>query len=170
MSLSTNRLKSKLDVVLVERATRGKFPGPKAKKETIGLVWSSWLSNSKWRTEKLSLLTAKGEVCFTTRSCISKIGTFEDFEDVKSAYEKYVEENFIPIFCMPARDVDEGDVARSRNWELSWPIKILGFSKIYFIYSANIAKKDLDYMLKNPDDPVFSIRIEPWILEKFKII
>jgi hypothetical protein len=169
MSLSTNRLKSKLDVVLVERATRGKFPGPKAKKETIGLVWSSWLSHPQWRTEKLSLLTTQGEVCFTTRSCISKIGTFEDFEDVKSAYEKYVEENFIPIFCMPVRTVGL-DVPRSRNWELSWPIKILGFSKIYFIYSANIAKKDLDYMLKNPDDPVFSIRIEPWILEKFKII
>ena len=168
MSSLANRLKTKLDVVLVERATRGKFPGPKAKKETIGLVWSTWVSNSVWRTEKLSLLTAEGEVCFTTRSCISKIGTFEDFEDVKLAYEKHVEENFIPIFCMPA--CDGADFSRSLNWDLSWPIKILGFSKIYFIYSANIAKQDLAYMLKNPDDPVFSIRLEPWILEKFKII
>ena len=65
------RLEPKIDVVSVNKNTRGKFPGPKAKKDTIGLVWSTWVSNSQWGTEKLSILTPQGEVVFTTRCCVS---------------------------------------------------------------------------------------------------
>ena len=193
MSLSTNRLRPKIDVVLVERTTRGKFPGPKAKKETVGLVWSSWISNSEWRTEKLSLLTFQGEVCFTTRSCISKIGTFADFKDVKSAYEKYVEENFIPIFCtlcLPAYHsgipLQVGDFQEralgnplhdfglsgitSEDLPDSFVIKVIGFQGTFRISADCIAKKDFEEIVKNPEAAVYSINVEPWVLKRRNII
>ena len=179
MSLSTNRLRPKIDVVLVERTTRGKFPGPKAKKETVGLVWSSWISNSEWRTEKLSLLTFQGEVCFTTRSCISKIGTFADFKDVKSAYEKYVEENFIPIFCtlclpayhsgIPLHDCSLSGIT-SEDLPDSFVIKVIGFQGTFRISADCIAKKDFEEIVKNPEAAVYSITVEPWVLKRRNII
>ncbi len=154
------RLEPKIDIVLVERNTRGKFPGPKAKKATVGLVWSTWVANSQWGTEKLSLLTPQGEVVFTTRSCVSKIGVFEDFKELVSAYEKYVEEDYIPIFVTKV-------IFRSEKFI---KMRVLGTEHTIDLRKNNIAKSDLTYMLQNPDENAYSVRIEPWVLKRFRII
>lgn len=150
----------KIDVVLVERNTRGKFPGPKAKKTTVGLVWSTWTSNSQWGTLKLSLLTSQGEVVFTTQSCVSKIGVFEDFKDLVNAYEKHVEKNYIPIFVTKPNFKSEKFIKMC----------VLGTEHVIDLRKNNIAKSDLAYMLQNPDENAHSVRIEPWVLKKWKII
>ena len=153
-------LDPKIDVVIVERNTRGKFPGPKAKKATVGLVWSTWTSNSQWGTLKLSLLTPQGEVVFTTRSCVSKIGVFEDFKDLVSAYEKHVEEDYIPIFVTKPTFRSEKFIK----------MRVLGTEHVIDLRKNNIAKSDLTYMLQNPDENAYSVRIEPWVLKRFRII
>ena len=154
------RLEPKTDIVLVERSTRGKFPGLKAKKSTVGLVWSTWVANSQWGTEKLSLLTAEGEVVFTTRSCVSKIGVFKDFKELVIAYEKHVEKDYIPIFVTKV-------IFRSDKFI---KMRVLGTQRVIDLRKNNIAKSDLTYMLQNPDENAYSVRIEPWVLKRFRII
>lgn len=154
------RLEPKIDVVSVNKNTRGKFPGPKAKKDTIGLVWSTWVSNSQWGTEKLSILTPQGEVVFTTRSCVSKIGVFEDSKEIVSAYESHVEKDYIPIFVTKV-------IFRSDKFI---KMRVLGTDRVIDLRKNNIAKSDLTYMSQNPGDNAYSVRVEPWVLERFKII
>jgi hypothetical protein len=154
-------LEPKIDVVLVEKNTRGRFPGPRAKKDTIGLVWSTWVSNSTWGTQKVSLLSESGSISFSTMKCLSKIGTFKEFKNLVVAYDKYVEKEYIPVFASAE--------ASPRDKSLV-SLKILGFDTIVHTNRSTIKKEDLLYILNNPDKQTYSVQIEPWVLKKWNII
>jgi len=154
-------LEPKIDVVLVEKNTRGKFPGPKAKKGTIGLIWSTWVSNSTWGTQKVSLLSESGSISFSTMKCLSKIGTFKEFKNLVDAYDKYVEKEYIPVFASAKALLRDKSLVS---------LKILGFDTIVHTNRSTIKKEDILYILNNPDKQTYSVQIEPWVLKKWNII
>jgi len=156
-----NHLEPKIDVVIVEKNTRGKFPGPKAKKGTVGLVWSTWVSNTTWATQKISILSESSEILFTTKKCSSTIGTFEEFENLVDAYNKHVEKEYIPVFA---------SAEILPKIEYSIRLKILGFDITIDANRSTIEKSDMSYILNNPNKQMYSVRIEPWVLKKWNII
>jgi hypothetical protein len=49
-------------------------------------------------------------------------------------------------------------------------MRVLGTDRVIDLRKNNIAKSDLTYMSQNPGDNAYSVRVEPWVLERFKII
>ena len=162
MALSDLILRPKFDMVFVKRTSRGKFPGAKAAKGTAGLVWSTWVSNSNFSTKKLSILDDSGDISFTTFSCVEKIGTIVESENLQKIYDDHVEKHFVPVFCI----LNEEFTLKEKDAPKSVSVKYLGQSKKRWIKKHCICMKDLKYMHDNQHQRVFSLRIEPWVLKR----
>ena len=163
--MSSCTLKPKVDVVIVQRKTRGKFPGAKAPKGTVGLVWSRWLSNSQWATEKISLLTESGNILFTTSRCTAISGNITEFPSLMDAYKKYAEKDFVPVF---------GFVKKPSLHPLSTEfliVKFLSSPRVTSVPASCVHYEDLDEIFNFASgEKFFCMRIEPWFLEKVGIL
>ena len=155
-------LKPKVDVVIVERKTRGRFPGEKAPAGTSGLVWSRWVSNSKWGTEKISLLTGEGRILFTTSRCVTRAGNITEFPALMDAYKKHAEQDFVPVFGFVENN------AREHNVKSEFLIvKFLSKDRVTSEPSSCVHNEDLDEIFNSSsEEKFFCMRIEPWFLEK----
>jgi len=155
--MSSYVLKPKVDVVMVTKKTRGKFPGEKAPVGTLGLVWSSWTSNSMFHTQKISLLTATGKVLFTTAKCTDLVGDITKFDDLYEAYKKYAELNFVPIF---------GFVRKPESKSEFIIVKFLSRDRIMTVPTSCVHYEDLDEIFESKkQDNFYCLRIEPWFLK-----
>lgn len=155
-------LKPKIDVVLVEKKTRGKFPGKKAPAETLGLVWSKWTSNPQWGTEKISILTAESNIYFTTAKCVSRVGTIIDWPDFLEAYKNYAELDFVPVF---------GFVKSLEKEKEFLTVRFLSNSHFVTVPSSCVHFEDLDEILNcESEEKFFCLRIEPWFLKRAGLI
>lgn len=160
--MSSYVLKPKVDVVIVERKTRGKFPGEKAPAGTLGLVWSRWVSNSQWATEKISLLTEDGSILFTTARCATKTGNITQFPTLVEAYKKYAAEDFVPVF---------GFVQKQETYNNFLIIKFLSKDRVTSVPASCIHFEDLDEIVNSDlTEKFFCMRIETWFLEKAGIL
>ena len=163
-------LKAKSDVVVINRKSRGKFPGEIAKSGTIGVVWSKWLSNSLYQTQKISILTEDNEIKFTTVSCSEPIGKISDFPDLEKTMEKHCDDNFIPIFCFLKTGFINLQMSKIEKREYI-QVQLLFDKRVITVPTSCIHFKDLKevYALSSKEK-FFCIRVEPWFLEKRKII
>lgn len=162
--MSSYVLKPKVDVVIVERKTRGKFPGEKATKGTVGLVWSRWTSNSVYGTEKISLLSKEARVLFTTSRCVSKVGTIVDFPDLVDAYKEYAELEFVPVFGFVKKSSIEDLLSNKPEFLL---IKFLSRETAQAVPTSCIHFEDLDEIVNSKEkEKFFCMRIETWLLKR----
>jgi len=161
--MSLYELRTKIDVVMVTRKSRGSFPGTISPKGTLGLVWSQWVSNEKFSSYKLSLLDKSGEITFTTLKCIEKMGELSHFEDLEQAYVKYTDQNFIPIFCHIG---DRESIVRSNK---IW-VRPLSKSSDFSLQISSIHPSDLKEINDNKDQNFFCLRLEPWVLKRWNLI
>ena len=172
-------LKQKVDVVLVERKTRGKFPGKKAPKGTRGLVWSRWVSNGVYSTEKISILSEESKIFFTTVKCTRKVGSIIDFPTLLDAYKRYAESNFIPVFGFFYRDtrIDRAGREHRRVFcsttrkDEYLNIKFLSRDRITSVPASCIHFEDLEEMFSSKERVgFFCMRIESWFLKRVKLV
>jgi hypothetical protein len=161
--MSLYELRTKFDVVMVTRKSKGSFPGPSSPKGTLGLVWSQWISNEKFGSYKLSLLDKSGDLTFTTFKCIEKLGEITLFEDLVQAYIKHADQHFVPIFCHIG---DRASIARvNRIW-----VRPLSKNKNYSLLISAIHPEDLKELITDTDQSFFCLRLEPWVLKKWDLI
>ena len=158
-------LRPKFDIVTVTKTSRGKFPGQKALKGTIGIVWSTWVSNGNFGTTKMSILDRNGEISFTTNACATKIGTIDSFPDLQKIYDRHVEKYFVPIVCILS---DKFSLRESEHVK-SVKLQYLGRPQSVYVKKHCICMKDLQYMHDNQKEKVFSLKIEAWVLERHGI-
>jgi hypothetical protein len=164
--MSSYVLRPKVDVVIVEKKTRGKFPGEKAPAGTVGLVWSRWVSNSQWATEKISLLTESGNVLFTTARCASRAGNITDFPKLMEAYKQYAEEEFVPAFGLVKKPAQE-----HQQKARLLIVKFISKDHMTSVPTSCIHYEDLEEIFNsNSEENFFCMRIEPWFLEKAGIL
>ena len=164
--MSSYALRPKIDVVVVEKKTRGKFPGEKAPAGTVGLVWSRWVSNSQWATEKISLLTESGNVLFTTARCASRTGNITDFPKLMEAYKQYAEEEFVPAFGLVKKPAQEHQ--QKAQFLI---VKFISKDHMTSVPTSCIYYEDLEEIFNsNSEENFFCMRIEPWFLEKAGIL
>ena len=157
----------KFDVVSVTRSTRGRFPGQKAPKGVTGLVWSTWTSNAGFNTKKLSILSAEGEITFTTQTCVEIVGSLPDYPHLKKSYNAHVEKHYVPVICTLEKSFDfDGSISMNN----SVCVKYLGVNTKRWIKQHAICLEDLQYMYENQHDKVFSLNVEPWVLKKHSIL
>jgi len=161
--MSSYELKTKCDVVMVTRKSKGSFPGTSSSKGTLGLVWSQWISNEKYGSYKLSLLDKSGEITFTTLKCIEKLGDITLFEELVQAYNNYADQHFVPIFCHIGNR--ESILRLNKIW-----VRPLSKSKDYVLLISAIHPSDLKEMITNTDQNFFCLRLEPWVLKKWDLI
>lgn len=161
--MSFYELKTKCDVVIVSRKSKGAFPGPAAPKGTVGLVWSQWVSNEKFGSHKVSLLDKEGNITFSTWKCIERLGEISHFEDLIQSYNRYADENFIPVFCHTGNR--DHILTMNKVW-----LKPLSKSKDYSVSITSIHPTDLKEIINNPDQNFFCLRLEPWVLKKWELI
>ena len=161
--MSLYELRTKCDVVMVTKKSKGSFPGPSSPKGTLGLVWSQWSSNEKYGSYKLSLLDKTGEVTFTTFKCIEKLGEITFFEDLVQAYSRYADQHFVPIFCHVGNR--ESITRLNRVW-----VRPLSKNKDHSLLMSAIHPEDLKELITNADQSFFCLRIEPWVLKKWELI
>ena len=157
-------LKQKIDVVIVSRRSRGKFPGKIAAPGTVGLVWSRWCSRFERDLYKISILTSEGEILFTTEKCVESVGDISMFENLYLAYKDYADKNYIPV-VVKARLKYHSDT-------LSSCIEIKFMSKNKFVpikYNA-IHPEDKKIITKDFIEDFYCFRIEEWFLKKHEII
>ena len=159
-----SELKTKTDIVRVSRKTRGRFPGPKAPLEMTGIVWSKWNSKNQYSTPKLSILSSDGEIYFTTATCVEHVGSIKDtqWSDLLEAYRKYVDEVFVPIFCIKTSELYV-DKTGNNYWFYG---KHVGKKERKSFNFSSIHPDDAKYIIDNPGESVYSIRVEPWLIEK----
>lgn len=164
--MSSYVLRPKVDVVIVEKKTRGKFPGEKAPAGTVGLVWSRWVSNSQWATEKISLLTESGNIFFTTARCASRTGNITDFPKLMEAYKQYAEAEFVPAFGFVKKPAQE--LQHQAQFLI---VKFISKDRMTSVPTSCIHYEDLDEIFNsNSEENFFCMRIEPWFLEKAGIL
>jgi len=164
--MSSYVLRPKVDVVIVEKKTRGKFPGEKAPAGTVGLVWSRWVSNSQWTIEKISLLTESGNVFFTTARCASKTGNITDFPKLMEAYKQYAEAEFVPAFGFVKKPAQE-----HQQQAQFLIVKFISKDRMTSVPTFCIHYEDLDEIFNSSsEENFFCMRIEPWFLEKAGIL
>jgi hypothetical protein len=162
--MSSYEIKPKQTVVEVIKSTRGRFPGERAPSGTIGIVWSSWVSNSTWGTSKLSVLSKPGSIYFTTKKCVKILGPITDFPEMSVVIKQHADEYFLPVFVQ----VKDMNVQIQLN-KKSLRVTYLGKPGINFIPLSSIHPDDVSFIVKNPDEEVYSTRVEPWVLESHGI-
>ena len=160
-------IKPKQTVVKVIRSTRGKFPGERSPKGTLGVVWSSWVANSAWGTEKMSILDADGNVTFTTKKCTEVVGEISEHPLIEASYRRHADEHFLPVFVQ-IKDVSIKLI--KENTKQSFRVKYLGRSNFSFIPLSSVHPDDANYIIKNPEEQVYSLRAEPWVLRKHGVM
>jgi len=161
--MSLYDLRTKCDVVIVTRKSRGSFPGPTSTKGTVGLVWSQWVSNEKFGSYKVSLLDKTGEITFTSLKCIEKVGEISHFEDLVQAYKDHADQNFVPVFCHIGNR--ESIVRLNKIW-----VRPLSKNKDYSLSITSIHPADFKEMSDCKDQNFFCLRVEPWVLKKWELI
>ena len=163
--MSFYELKTKCDVVIVTKKSRGAFPGESSSKGTVGLVWSQWLSNEKFGSYKVSLLDKTGSITFTTLKCIEHLGNIDHFEDLQKAYNVYADEHFVPVFCHTSSNVRDNYLIYNKLW-----LRPLSKNKDYSVAATSLHPEDLKEVLENQDKNFFCLRLEPWVLKKWELI
>lgn len=177
----TKELIPRKSIVVVEKNSRGRFPGKKAEVGDRGVVWSKWYSKG-WGTEKISILKRDLSVSFTSASCVSVVEVKDDESGFENIYERWAEENHLPI-VVEIIDVRlaQPDIQDPRgsshpgavNIQKAKTVKCRSLTgKEIYLKQSYCHPSDWNIMIAGIFDgkKVFSIRVEPWILEKNNII
>lgn len=157
-------LKQKIDVVIVTRRSRGKFPGKIAAPGTVGLVWSRWCSNFEHNAYKISILTSEGEILFTTEKCVEKVGDISMFENLYLAYKDYADKNYIPIVVKARQKY----ISDTNN--ICLEIKFMSKNKFVPAKYNVIHPEDRKIITKDLVEDFYYFRLEEWFLKKHEII
>ena len=171
--------------VIVKKVSRGRFPGRKSEVGETGVVWSRW--NSKFGTEKISILSKDLTISFTSSACVSIVEVIEDEDAFEDMYIRWAEANHIPIVIQVVDirliqpDIQKKQAKNNKKYKHPGAINI---QKAKTVKCKSLAGKEL-YLKQSYCHPldwsnmiegifegkkVFCIRVEPWILEKNNII
>mgnify|MGYP003122624898 CR=1 FL=1 len=179
----TKELIPRKTIVVVEKNSRARFPGKTSEVGDRGIVWSKWYSKG-WGTEKISILKSDLTVSFTSASCVSIDENKQAEDDFNDIHVRWAEENYLPIIVQIV-DVRLSQPNIQQPFDQDRPNPgAVNIQKAKTVKCKTLMSKEL-YLKKSYCHPfdwetmiegifenkkVFSIRVEPWILEKNNII
>ena len=179
----TKELIPRKTIVVVEKNSRARFPGKTSEIGERGIVWSKWYSKG-WGTEKISILKNDLTVSFTSASCVSIDENQEGKDDFKNIHTRWAEENYLPVIVQIVDiRLSQPDIQQpfgedrphpgATNIQKAKTVKCKTLtSKELYLKQSYCHPVDWEKMIEGifESKKVFSIRVEPWILEKNNII